>query len=232
MRYKGGPKAHKDSGNDGDDEALARKRVRGSWKTGISLAVKDHGDDRRRDAHGKQQGIPFGLKDVTRHNANDESNANGNREGRSQAGHIDRGNEQEVRKIEDSAADERIEKIRPVGRMDIVEEAGGIVGCAAHRKGQHQRDKENPDGIVPVKKFKAIILHAFVGVCPRAPADGARNHHQKSESEAVRNKHGLRFVDAGAAYNHGGDKCQAQTAEAKCRACANRGYRTLEADSV
>src|SRR5215467_1438749 len=111
MRYKGGPKTHQDSGNDGDDDTFARKRARGLLKTRISLAIKDHGDDGTRDSCSEQQGVPNWLKDVTRDNANDQSNANGNRKRRSQASHIDGGNQQEVGKIEDRAAHKRIEKI-------------------------------------------------------------------------------------------------------------------------
>src|SRR5258708_31581819 len=61
--------------------------------------------------------------------------------------------------------------------------------CATQRERQNNRYEKNAYGVVPVKKFKPVVLHAFIGIGPGTPADRARNHHQQSDSEIVGNKH-------------------------------------------
>ena len=55
----------------------------------------------------------------------------------------------------------------------------GIMAAAPHGERKDQRDQENADRVVPVEKLETVVLDAFIGVGPRAPADCARNHHQQ-----------------------------------------------------
>ena len=75
--------------------------------------------------------------------------------------------------------------------MDVVDKAGGVVAGAAHGVAEDQRDQEDPNGIVPVKQLEAIVLHALIGIGPGSPADGARDHHQQRDTQAMRCEHGF-----------------------------------------
>src|SRR5260370_37983672 len=68
-------------------------------------------------------------------------------------------------------------------------EGGGMVSGGGRGEGQDEREQKNTDGVVPVKQLETVRLDAFVGVGPGAPANGAGDHHQQSESETVRDEH-------------------------------------------
>ena len=50
-------------------------------------------------------------------------------------------------------------------------------------------NQEYANGIVPVKQLEPIVFYAFIRIGPGAPADGARNHHQQRNVQAMRCEH-------------------------------------------
>src|SRR5882762_10289451 len=79
-----------------------------------------------------------------------------------------------------------------VGGVNIVQKARRIARrCASHGECEDERDQEYSQRVVPVEELKAIVLYAFEGVSPGAPADGARDHHQQRNFQTVWGVHGF-----------------------------------------
>src|SRR6266568_3637814 len=87
------------------------------------------------------------------------------------------------------AASKRIDEIRAVRRMNIVQKARRIMRNAAHSECQQQRDQENAKGVVPIKQLEAIVPYTLIRVCPGSPTDGAGDHHEKSKANTMRYEH-------------------------------------------
>src|SRR6266403_692514 len=118
--------------------------------------------------------------------------------------------------------------------MDVVQEARGIIRGTSYGERQHQRDEKNADGVVPIEQFETVILHTFISICPGAPTNRARNHHNQGNAKIMRNEHEIaapsRAGDSNhclrstnversavlpsialAAYSHGNSGCQGQS---------------------
>jgi hypothetical protein len=72
---------------------------------------------------------------------------------------------------------------------DVIQEAVRVMPGTSHGESQNQRDEEDADGVIPVKQLEAVVLDALVSVGPGAPADGARDHHEKCNAESMRGEH-------------------------------------------
>ncbi len=64
---------------------------------GVCFAVQNDGDHGASHTGGEHAGIAFRLQNKTRDDAHDESDADGNREGGGQSGHVDAGHQEKVR---------------------------------------------------------------------------------------------------------------------------------------
>src|SRR4029077_15990073 len=84
---------------------------------------------------------------------------------------------------------QRPSDVRRVSGAHIIQETRGIVSDAAEREREYQRRQENPNGVVPVEELKRIILHAFVGIGPRPPADRRDHNHRQGAAECLRSEH-------------------------------------------
>jgi len=91
--------------------------------------------------------------------------------------HVDCGDKEEVCKVENRPASKRVNEIRSIRRADVVQKTRSIIRSIAHRKRQCDRDQENAEGVVPVKQFETVVLHAFIGVRPGTPTDRAGEYH-------------------------------------------------------
>ena len=111
-----------------------------------------------RDAESKKSRIAFRLQRVTQNSSDHQCDSDGDRKCDGESGHVDRSHEQEIGEIEECASDERVHDIRSVGRVDVVQKAGGIVARASHRESKHKRDQEDTDRIVPVEKLETIAF--------------------------------------------------------------------------
>ena len=132
----------------------------------VSFAVEDDRHQRTDHAQGKQEGVTFRLQRVAQYGSDHEGDADGNGEGNGESGHVDGGDQQQVGEIKDGASDQRINDIGSARRVNIVGETGGIVGSGSHGVPENESHQEDADGVVPVEKLEAVILHTLVGVGP------------------------------------------------------------------
>src|SRR5437667_11599044 len=98
--------------------------------------------------------------------------------------HVDCGDKEEVCKVENRPASKRVNEIRSIRRADVVQKTRSITRSIAHRKRQCDRDQENAEGVVPIKQFETVVLHAFIGVRPGTPTDRAVEYHWKRSAES------------------------------------------------
>jgi hypothetical protein len=182
-RGKRRPQAHQYSGDDADDDALARNFFVLASEFAVGFAVEDDGDHRADNADRKQRKVPSLLLDVTEDHADHERDADGNGEGDRKSGHVDGRDEEQVSEIEDHSGNQRPPDVGSVGRVYIVEEAGRAVVDRAHGEGVDQRGEENADGVIPVKQLEAVVLNSFKGIGPGAPTGRGNYDHQKSGAE-------------------------------------------------
>ena len=98
--------------------------------------------------------------------ANYQRDSDRDRKCNRETGHIDGCDQQQVREIEDRAANHGQDDVVHVRAVDVVNKAGGIIARAAHSVAEDQRDQENANGIVPVEQLEAIVLHSLVGIGP------------------------------------------------------------------
>src|SRR5580692_984404 len=76
-----------------------------------------------------------------------------------------------------------------IGGTNVVQKTRRVVSRTAQRERAHQRNQKNADRIIPIKKFKAIILHALECIGPRSPADRAGDRHQQRDCKIRWRKH-------------------------------------------
>src|SRR5690242_5369203 len=155
------PQSHQDAGDDAGDDALLGDGAVYVGEVAVGLPIEHDRDYRAKYAGSKHAGVPFGLQNVAGDHAHDQRDADGNREGNGQAGHINASDEQQVGQIEYGAAGQSGEEICAVRRANVIQEAGGIVSGAAHGEGQDDGDQKNSDGIVPIKQLEAIRFDAL-----------------------------------------------------------------------
>ena len=65
------------------------------------------------------------------------------------------------------------------------------MAAAPHGQSKNERDQKNTNRIIPVEKFKPVILHAFEGVGPGSPTDCGGNHHDQGNAERIRCEHAV-----------------------------------------
>src|SRR5579863_953656 len=197
-RHKRRPQSHQNSGDHTHHNALARNGTPSARQRRIRFAVENHRDNRERHAQRQQPRIPLWLQFVAQRHADHQRDPYGNGECNRQSRHVDSRDQQQIRQIENRAARERGSHVRAARRVNIFNKGKRPAVNAAHGQREDQRNQENADGVVPVEKFEAVILHAFVSVGPRAPADGAGDDHQQRDGKTMRRVHEFSVF----AYSH------------------------------
>ena len=107
------------------DDALARDGGPARAEAAVGLAVGDDRQDGQGHAEPEQHGVALRLQRVAQHHPFDQRNADGDRERDRQAGHLDRGDQQKVRDVEDEPADQRQHDVARVGAAHVVEKLSG-----------------------------------------------------------------------------------------------------------
>src|SRR5206468_3797415 len=89
----------------------------------VGFADEDHREHRHGDAGGKQSGAALGLQRIAQDHAFDQRNADGDREGNSQADDLNASQQQHVGDVEYESADGRVQKIGARGGVQIDKES-------------------------------------------------------------------------------------------------------------
>jgi hypothetical protein len=87
------------------DDALLRNRAAGNGEAAIGFSVEDDGDECANARRLREAPHFPSAAGVARNHADDERDSDGNGKGDGEPGHIDRGHQQQVRQIENGAAD-------------------------------------------------------------------------------------------------------------------------------
>ena len=111
--------------------AFPRNRAARAGQTAVGLAIKDHGDNRAGYANAARSPVALRLERVARNDSDHQSDSDRNRKGDRKSGHVDGGDQQQVGQIEDGAANQRRNDVRPIGGMNIVQETGGVVAACS-----------------------------------------------------------------------------------------------------
>src|SRR6266852_2234535 len=98
------PKPHQDARDDTGDDALLGDGAVYVGKVAVGFAIQNDRNDRAEYTSGEHARVPLRLQNVAGDNAYYERDADGNREGDGQAGHVDASDEQEIGQIEYGAA--------------------------------------------------------------------------------------------------------------------------------
>src|SRR5580692_7111948 len=174
--------------DDAGDEPFARYSFIAA-ELAVRFAVEHHGKDGTEQTRSNHFYVAFGLEDVAQNRSRHESDADRHWESGGEADHVDTGDEEKICEIENYAGEEYAINIRSVRRMDIVQEAVGVVAEAAHGESVNQRGEKNSDRVVPVEKLEAVALHAFIRIGPRPPTDRSGEHHRQRKAKTLRCEH-------------------------------------------
>ena len=113
-------------------------------------------------------------------------------EGHRKSGQRYRGREQDVRGVEDHAAQHDAADASPFGLREVFEEGTALGPDASHREAQENGEEHHADHVVPVEKLVTPGLAGeFLGVSPRAPAEHRDEAEDDCQRVAVNNEHSI-----------------------------------------
>ena len=173
---------HQDAGQHRQQNAFAvlRRGTRLLPDPSRSDSVADDGDDDQHHAEEQNDGVALRRSQVIDDHAQHQRQTHAQRKGDGQSGQRHGGGKQDVRGVEDDAAEQYAAEGLGRSLREIFEEGTPFAADAAQRKAEDQRKKEHADDIVPVEKFiTPCPACQFLGVAPRAPAqhrDNAEYH--------------------------------------------------------
>ena len=189
-------KRHQYAGHHRQHDALAAVRV--AARTLLHSSRSDAvADDRRHDQrHADEQNhrIAFRRTRIVDDHAENQREAHAQRECDGHAGQRGRGGEQDIRCVEDHAAQQCARDIGSGGLSQILQERPAFGTEAPHRQRKDQREEEHADHIVPVEEFVTPGFGGhFLGVAPGAPAQHRHETEDDGQCVTVDNKHRLKF---------------------------------------
>jgi hypothetical protein len=120
MSHKRRPQAHQNAGYHACHNAFLRDGTSGSGQIAIGLAVQDHRNESARYTQGKEHSISLGLKRVAQNHPHDQGDADRNGERNGESSHINRSHEQEIGEVEQNSADQSVNNVRGICRVDVV----------------------------------------------------------------------------------------------------------------
>src|ERR1700674_3861128 len=98
------PKPHQNAGDDAGNDALPRDGAVYLREVAVGFAVQSDGNHRAKDAGSEHAGVALWLQNVAGDDADDQRDADGNRKGDGQTGHINASYEQKISEVEYGAA--------------------------------------------------------------------------------------------------------------------------------
>ena len=185
---------HQHAGHDRQRDALAELRT---LRTAALHPLRGDAvaDDRRNDQrHAQKQddGIAFGRTHVVDDDAQHQCQSDTQRKGDRQPRHGHRRREQDVRGIEDHAAQHDAPHAARIGLRQIGQERTPLGADAAHGEPHDERKEHHADDVVPIEKFVAPALRSqLLGVAPRSPAHHRDEAEKHCEGVTVDDKHRL-----------------------------------------
>ena len=134
--------------------------------------------------------LPCWVGQVSRDHPQHQRQAHADRERHGQPGDVDRRHQQDVRQVENHAAQERRAEPFAVGLLQVGQEAAPAGARAAHREGQQQRQQQHADRVVPVEKLEPPFLGGqLLRVRPRSPAQHRDDAHDDRDGIRFNNDH-------------------------------------------
>ena len=185
---------HQHARHDGQYDAFAvlGRRVAALAHAPRGDAVADNCDNDERNAQEEHDGIAFRRSDVVDDDAQHQRESHAQREGHRKPGQRYRGREQDVRGVEDHAAQHDAADASPFGLREVFEEGTALGPDASHREAQENGEEHHADHVVPVEKLVTPGLAGeFLGVSPRAPAEHRDEAEDDCQRVAVNNEHSI-----------------------------------------
>ena len=189
-----GKEYEESSSGDGQYDAFAvlGRRVAALAHAPRGDAVADDCDNDERNAQEKHDGIAFRRSDVVDDDAQHQRESHAQREGHRKPGQRYRGREQDVRGVEDHAAQHDAADASPFGLREVFEEGTALGPDASHREAQENGEEHHADHVIPVEKLVTPGLAGeFLGVSPRAPAEHRDEAEDDCQRVAVNNEHSI-----------------------------------------
>ena len=189
--------AHQKARENREDQPPARLARRAGRTTDHLLRPKrervadDRHDDQRKPRPDERR-VPLAVHEVVRHRAPHEREPHADRERDGHPRHRNRRRQQDVRRIEDDAPEERPQPARAETRPEVRREPPrALRSHRPHRESRQDGEEEKPDHVVPVEQLVApASARELLGVPPASPTEHRENAQANGQSIIAAVVHG------------------------------------------
>jgi len=183
-------KGHDDAGDGGQHNALAAVALHAARLAGRGHSVEHNGNDDERNAEKKNHGITFRSPHIIDNHPQHQSQPHAQRKSYGQTGQRYRSGQQNIRSIENHAAQQHTADAAPVCLSEIGDETAAFAAEASERESGQDAEQQHADHIVPIEKFVTPAFRSqFLRVSPRTPTEHRHETKHDGQCIIIYNKH-------------------------------------------